>query len=222
MSMGSFHRQRGFTLLELIVTIATIAILATLSVSAYSKVWLVKNKVVCASNLRSIGSAITLFAQEQNGSLPGPVYTGQKAYYHDPAQAIYYRNLCDYLAPVMDLPPAQGGSELLARVFVCPGWKAWKGRNPSASDNVYIVPYQTRMEDGSLFTPFGYPGATVQNPQSLPMKLIQIPSLSKRAALMDADGGLAPGWAVPPAPVHGKKRNYLFFDGHVETLEKWP
>ena len=74
--------------------------------------------------------------------------------------------------------------------------------------------------------PFGYaPGQ--DTPQQRPMKIAIVQSLAAAAgsslvdfwALVDLDRVGSPnvGWKeeIPPTPVHGNTRNYLFFDYHV-------
>lgn len=71
--------SRSFTLVELLVVIAIIGLLAGLSVPAISGATAKAKSTECVNNLRQIGTAINLFASENNGYLPyssGPSAAG--------------------------------------------------------------------------------------------------------------------------------------------------
>jgi len=61
----------GFTLVELLVVIAIIALLIALLLPTLRKAREQANAVVCESNMRQLGMAFLLFAQDHQGHLPG-------------------------------------------------------------------------------------------------------------------------------------------------------
>jgi prepilin-type N-terminal cleavage/methylation domain-containing protein/prepilin-type processing-associated H-X9-DG protein len=63
-------QSRGFTLIELIVVIAIIAILAAMLLPAIQKAKEKSRRAVCLSNLRQLGSALSIYANENEGWLP--------------------------------------------------------------------------------------------------------------------------------------------------------
>jgi prepilin-type N-terminal cleavage/methylation domain-containing protein/prepilin-type processing-associated H-X9-DG protein len=67
--------RHGFTLLELLIVIAILAILLALSAVGIQRARQASNKVVCINNLRSIGRATYLY-HDDHGKLPRPRICG--------------------------------------------------------------------------------------------------------------------------------------------------
>jgi prepilin-type N-terminal cleavage/methylation domain-containing protein len=77
--------HRGFTLVELLVVIGVVALLAALLVPTLASAKDKVRRVSCLSNLRQVGLAIHLYADEQDGNIPyGPVappFTSPASFY---------------------------------------------------------------------------------------------------------------------------------------------
>ncbi|MEX2671738.1 MAG: type II secretion system protein [Phycisphaeraceae bacterium] len=63
--------RRGFTLIELLVVVGIIALLMAMLLPALSAARRASNKVVCGSNLRQVGQAVSLYALDHNDLYPG-------------------------------------------------------------------------------------------------------------------------------------------------------
>jgi len=62
--------RRGFTLIELLVVIAIIAILAAILFPVFAQVREAARKASCQSNLKQIGSAVMMYTQDADETMP--------------------------------------------------------------------------------------------------------------------------------------------------------
>jgi prepilin-type N-terminal cleavage/methylation domain-containing protein/prepilin-type processing-associated H-X9-DG protein len=73
------HTQNGFSLVELLVVIGILGLVLALLLPTLGKARGVSEQLVCATNLRSIGVAITIYVSENRGTYPAAYfYLGQK------------------------------------------------------------------------------------------------------------------------------------------------
>ncbi len=68
------NRQAAFSLVEVIVVVAIVSVLAGLLVPAVQGMVVAGQRAECSSNLRQIGTAILLYANDNDGYLPGTTH----------------------------------------------------------------------------------------------------------------------------------------------------
>ena len=203
----------GFTLVELLVVIGVIAVLASLSLAVLSKVGAASDRSKAISNMRQIGAGIALFAADNDGRLPGPLWPGQLAQF-DPGRS---GRLVRELAPYLGIPTPTAPK--VDPLFVPPAYR--KVVSPAFLDSArtYVVNMIIRDGDKTII-PWGN---LASPPSTQPLKLAAIPP--QAWGFSDADG-LHPrvsgtSWAgnTPPKPIHTPRRLAWFFNGAVSPVD---
>ncbi len=92
------RRTRGFTLIELLVVIAIITILAALLFPVFARAREKARTASCASNLRQIGLATSLYAEDAGGVYPPRFTVLGEIYWWDLADP-YVRNINAWYCP---------------------------------------------------------------------------------------------------------------------------
>jgi prepilin-type N-terminal cleavage/methylation domain-containing protein len=213
------RKRSGFTLIELLVVIAIIAILAAMLFpvlsSAKQRAWTVQ----CVSNLRQIGVAMKLFADENNGLYPesgGDIHwdqidPGTKNYSWMQQIVSYAQNTNVYNCPGnVQLPlPMRGPFNYFngtRAAFVAAGETAAPvNTTPIKFPSNYVlsgdtcgIPNQSTGEDGEKFDPL---------------------DADKDDYTQNCVGGPTNGTPYVLWQVHSLGQNVLFSDGHSKWVK---
>ena len=201
----------GFTLIEILLTIAIAAALGAMAFPALAQARERARSATCATKLKSIGIGFQLYAQDHYSELPRSFHSAGA--YSQPGWATS-------ISPYLGAPPADSPEEwrlVVQRHFRCPS-------DPSVDPMVYSYGLNVFFEldpDGDDYV--GSPATW--------RRLIQIPTPSRTILLAETrpiafgDHFMCHQWSgingaknALAFARHLKQSNYLFADGHVETL----
>jgi prepilin-type N-terminal cleavage/methylation domain-containing protein len=214
----------AFTLVELLVVVAIIAVLAALAIPALSSASLKAKQSATASTLKGIGTALNLYAGENDGRLPGPSTVAIYGWARNPAKTTDTAHLGLYLAPYLGQPAD-------SKLTVCKGLQ-----NPAlskqAQNNTTLPVAQfvkidatntSQLEDWPLWGRFdsGNTIADASISTRQPKRMQGLSSKARTAAVIATADRQT--WASAQANVNllpasgsfGGKRLWLFLDGSV-------
>lgn len=195
------HSRQGFTLVELLVVITIILVLAGVLAPMGRGMMARSRTINCSKNLRQIGTATMLYAAENNMTLPGTVH--QRA-----SGGSWTVSLQAILQPYSD--------ETIT-------FKCEEDANKDRDRTYVLNDFLTKEPSGADHLDFSIM-AKISRPETTFL-------FAEAATTQTGDHfHFAPyyGGKIPPTVfehevatgTHGDKANYLFADGHVETLSR--
>ena len=229
--------KRGFTIIELLVAIAIIAILAGMLLPALGVARESARSARCSSNLKQLGVAFAVYTSANDGFYPC-------ARWKTGAKTRWIGALSKYIGGSVEDPSIQStpgtGNRIINDVFVCPSIS--RSRNQLASgDRANYARTGSYGYNWMTFGPFHGDTASAALPRTYPVMVDNIRVPSRTILVADAFGdssrsdgvhaytidppvplsgrwGSGSGGQTPADPRHGGKFNAVFADGHVEAL----
>ncbi|MCC7493530.1 MAG: prepilin-type N-terminal cleavage/methylation domain-containing protein [Fimbriimonadaceae bacterium] len=194
------RRQRGFTLVELLVVIAILALLAAILFPVFAKARERARVAACASNLKQLGSALQLYADDYEEFFPNAVDWADRHF------SAIWSSQPQYLARIAAMPDLNDALDPYLRnrqVWACPS--DW-GCNYEPIANVTVNNSSMHRTYGMSYS---YRTALTFNSQ----RASQLSDPAGTLLLNDANGA----WHYGDDGRFGSYRyNVLFADGHVK------
>ncbi len=205
--------KQGFTLTELLVVIAIIAVLSSISFTVFFRATAASHRVGCINVMHQVGVGLSGYMAD-NGRLPGPMSSnGQSPNYKNPNGPALFHQLMPYLGL-----EEQSSTTGLPDSLVCPAFrKRYPGWNSNGHGNQAGRMYRLNQDQRIR-------GKRIWGPQSVDDQETGTMSESVVANGTDENSAarifvLTDGCSDEMTnPVHGKVRNFLFLDFHVESL----
>ena len=208
--------RSGFTLIELLVVVAIIAILAAMLLPALSQARERARQAVCINNLKQIGFAFILYAQDYEERLPYAFHNNAWApgpYRYWGSLLVYYKYLPDVVQYNKVYPGTTTVVYYFSKIFDCPSYKGLLHYRGDYGVNMHLCGF---LDDSlGAMPPYRW---TYSKHHKL--SRIKNPSKCILAADSEHDGDAGPYIGTGRANDklcnrHNEGTNILYVDGHV-------
>jgi prepilin-type N-terminal cleavage/methylation domain-containing protein/prepilin-type processing-associated H-X9-DG protein len=215
------RRPLGFTLIELLTVIAIIGILAAILIPTVGAVRLSAQKTASLSNLRQIGAAFALFANDNRGRFPGAGINSDTRWNGQLERYLIKSGTSSYNSPIIRSPLVP-----VAAYQPAGSSHGMYGYN----DNLSLRPTQPSSLLGLLRSEVRNPSRTIlaasKNWRSHETNAASGPQLNATAPFPRQPHGVAANYRADrdpsAAPDGSGAAAYLYVDGHVAMLANWP
>jgi len=198
------HNKAGFTLLELLVVVAIVALLFGVSVPVLGQMRQQSRSLVCISNLRQWGITLNLYCGDHNGYTPRRGQGVQPVWIIDRPDDWF-----NALPPYLNLPSYNDMVQA--------------GQAPQAHDkSIFVCPEAQADPQYTCFLSYGMNMYLSPWVRPQPHALQKLPDPSQLAFLADGPCGWSStipsslGYSVQAR--HNGHANVVFVDGHVESF----
>lgn len=186
-------KRKAFTLIELLIVIAIIAILASMLLPALRNAREQANSIRCQANLRQLGSVFHSYVSDWKGFLP-PNLGG------DTGGVLWPRFMCQFL----EYYPYKTSDRNM--ITVCPS-----DQNPGSNGSVLFSYGKNNDTNLQRLSSFSYPSETFMIGDST------VTGGTANSCIY----GYTTHISKVDYPRHMRNTNVVFVDGHTKSL-KWP
>jgi prepilin-type N-terminal cleavage/methylation domain-containing protein len=216
--------RRGFTLLELLVVIAVIAILAALLFMGISAPKARAQQSVCASNLRQINVGIHLYLDDQSNNSPGNTNAANSP----------FLNWTDYRQLINSYVGVKGQASAQDKLFACPADTFFYDLSRNGRG---YVPQPMHEQSDRAFTSYAYNAGQFSTPPKTNappttnhfgiagQRLETVAHPAKTVLLAEVPAFAPYSWHRPKRPFSKNNATFLgardmicFVDGHVSYI----
>lgn len=213
-----FQRGRGVTLMELLVVIAIVAVLGAIAFPIVGHLQMQGRQTACLSNMRQIGTALMVYASDNDGGFPETTHTtGGRFHRAWIFQLKPYLADCDKVRICPADPKGkqrleENGTSYILNSFVFVPSIGPFGERREAFNNIRRIPYPA-----STFLAFN-----ISDEQGVTVMSDHTHSERWRGNWRRLCGEIEPDrhrTGKSNADHTNGTANYLFADGHVENIE---